>query len=480
MKLEETKDRVAAASGVEMLERLLHLDRVEPMRVGADAPPSAPMPGDAIDFDVVLAGGGLSLLFAPLLARRGLRVAVVERARAGDAHREWNASRPELAALSDTGLFTAEEIDRELVVARYREGVCRWHGGGTYRVRGVLDCAVDAKALLSGARTRAEQAGVRFIDRTTVVDHRGSRAGVRLSLRGPQGEESELSARLMLEGRGASSAMAAPDLICPTVGGVLTGLAEGDAPDEMDPQVGEILATTEHAVGGRQCLWEAFPGRRGETTVYLFHYALAETRRPGMLLELYGKFFEELGHYKRGTARLLRPTFGVIPGWSRLTPSAQPKRGPVLLVGDAAALHSPLTFCGFGAMLRSLRPVESAVLQHLEGRPAGDWREAHPDRAIHLGTGALARVMTEPGRLSKDPAALNALLDAAFGTLEGMGNESFGALLRDELPLPELVTFLRRTSQRRPSVYVEVVRALGLSMTASWGARLLPGLLAAP
>lgn len=480
MKSDEIKERIVAASGPEMLERLVHLDRAEPAPVPTDGSIAAPTSDDVIDFDVVLAGGGLSLLFAPLLARRGLRVAVVERARAGAAHREWNASRPELSALSSVGLFTPDEIDRDLIVARYREGLCRWHGGGTYRVRGVLDCAVSADMLLARTRERAEQAGVRFVDRTTVIDHKGSRAGVRLLLRGAAGETSQVTARLMLDGRGASSALASPDLVCPTVGGVLTGLAEGDAHDEMDPGVGEILATTEHARSGRQCLWEAFPGRSGETTVYLFHYALASTRKPGMLMDLYGKFFEELGSYKRGPAQLLRPTFGVIPGWSRLTPSAQPKRGPILLVGDAAALHSPLTFCGFGAMLRSLAPVEQAVMQQLEGRPATNWREAHPDRAIHLGTGALARVMTQPDRLSKDPAALNALLDAAFGTLEEMGDEAFGALLRDELPLPELVAFLRRTSQKRPSVYVEVVRMLGLSMTASWGARLLPGLLASP
>jgi lycopene cyclase CruA len=55
-------------------------------------------------------------------------------------------------------VFTAAEVDA-LVLARYREGFCRWHGGGSYPVVNVLDHAVDAGALLSLARSRAEARG---------------------------------------------------------------------------------------------------------------------------------------------------------------------------------------------------------------------------------------------------------------------------------------------------------------------------------
>ena len=64
-------------------------------------------------------------------------------------------------------------------------------------------------------------------------------------------------------------------------------------------------------------------------------------------------FFASLPRYKRGDVRLVRPTFGYIRAGRGLTPT--PPRPPypprVVLVGDAAARQSPLTYCGFGATL---------------------------------------------------------------------------------------------------------------------------------
>ena len=110
------------------------------------------------DFDVVLAGGGLSLIYGAYLARRGLKVAVFDRGVIGCGHREWNISRRELAPLSASGMFSVAEVE-SLITLSYRAGVCRWHGGGSYPVSGVLDCVVDAEKLLSTLRARAEAAG---------------------------------------------------------------------------------------------------------------------------------------------------------------------------------------------------------------------------------------------------------------------------------------------------------------------------------
>ena len=62
---------------------------------------------------------------------------------------------------------------------------------------------------------------------------------------------------------GASSPHAAFDLVCPTVGGVLGDLANGDGPLDVDPRVGEILVTTEGIEEDRQHIWEGFPGPGG-------------------------------------------------------------------------------------------------------------------------------------------------------------------------------------------------------------------------
>lgn len=472
----DARGRVRASGGPELTERLEHLDRMRassaPPRDERLAPPDA---GTAIDVDVAIVGGGLSLLVAPVLASHGLRVAVFERARAGVAHREWNASGPELRALVDGGILDAEELER-IVVARYRSGICRFHGGGSWPVTGVLDHAVDAGALLEHVRALAVARGVVVHDDSTLEAHGEGRDAIAARFRHGNGGVSNVVARLLVDARGASSPYATADLVCPTVGGVMRGLAPGDAADEIDPSTGDILATIDDADDhGRQHVWEAFPGRDAQATVYLFHYARAGFG--GGLLDLYARFFDELPRYKRGDATLLRPTFGFIPGWSRLTPAPRAPGRRMVLVGDAAARHSPLTMCGFGAMLRSFAPAAHAIADAVHRPRALDalqGRVAH-DASIHAVAGALAAVMASGGLRG---GTLNALLDAAFASLHEAGDATYGALLRDEMTPRAFVSFLRGTATRAPSVYRDVLRSLGPSAITRWGARVAYGAIA--
>ncbi|UQA61883.1 FAD-dependent oxidoreductase [Polyangium aurulentum] len=465
---EEAARRVRESGGEALCERLEHLDRARAARATATrAPPvSAPDRGAVADYDVAIAGGGLWLLIAPLLAARGLKVAVLDRARIGSAHREWNCSAKELSALSASGLLTEDEV-RSLVVARYARGVCRWHGGGSYAVTNVLDHAVDAGELLAAVRARCEARGVTLLDGQAVTAHAEGRDAVALAVGAGAGSPTRtLTAKILVDARGASSPFATADLVCPTVGGVLEGLEEGEDEARIQPDVGEILATTEGIEDGRQHIWEAFPGRRGEVTVYLFYYALADA--PGAsLLSLYARFFERMPLYKRGAFRLVRPTFGFIPGWSRLVPAPAPPGRRVVLVGDAAARHSPLTFCGFGSALRSFALLADVIARAVETGSAHE--KALADAPIHAGTGALARLMCTPSRSPARANELNALLDTAFSTLHEMGDEAYGALLRDEMSPRDFIRFLRTTAARRPRVYRDVLGSLRLGALGRWG-----------
>jgi lycopene cyclase CruA len=461
-------DRLRERAGAELVERIEHLDRARTSRP-VDAPLPPPDAGAALDADVVLAGGGLSLLVAAELARLGARVVVLERSRAGAAHREWNASDDELAPLVESGIVTPAELS-SLVVGRYREGVCAFHGGTPHRVRGVLDRAIDAGPLLDRVRAVAAARGVRFVDGVAVDAHGAGPDAVRVGFAGRDGARAEVITRVLVDARGSASPYATADLVCPTVGGVLRGLREGSGPREVDPSVGDILVTTEHADAdlGRQHVWEGFPGRPGEITVYLFYYARVGGAPAGTLASLYARFFDTLPSYKEGDATLVRPTFGYIPGWSRLSPAPRAPSPRIVLVGDAAARHSPLTFCGFGSMLRSFRPAAASIVRALEdGRPPPTL--IVPEDEIHAWTGALATVMASgalPG------PRLNALLDAAFGALDGMGNDDFADLLKDRMSGRRFTEFLRRTGARHHVVYRDVMKALGPLAAARWGVRL--------
>jgi lycopene cyclase CruA len=481
MSTDRARGIVRAVGGDELLERLEHLDAHRGASSGRqpDGATAPPARGASTDFDVVMAGGGLWVILAPALASLGLRIAVVERARAGAVHREWNASEPELRPLhgpigSAPALLSQAQV-RSLVLNQYDYGICRWHGGGTYPVRGALDLAVDAGALLRLVRARAEDLGVTFIDGASVVATSAGPTAIRVGVRDASGT-SELTARLLVDARGASSPHATADLVCPTVGGVLTGLQEGEGPQQMNPRVGDILVSTEGVVDGRQHIWEAFPGRPGETTVYLFYYALAERVPPGSLTALYARFFETLPTYKRGEATVVRPTFGYIPGWSRLPRRPAPEVARTVLVGDAAAQHSPLTFCGFGSMLRHFAPAALRIASLLDAEaagaevaPAGRFPPVIEGEAVHHGTGALARMMadpvTDPGRADE----LNELLDAAFASLHELGDGPYGALIRDEMSIDDFTSFLWRTSLKMPRVYQEVTKLLGPRFVARWG-----------
>lgn len=449
-------EAVVEQGGAELAERLLALERSRSAPRAEAQDVAAPERATAFDADVLIAGGGLSLLLAPALAKRGLSVMIADRGTVGAVHREWNVSEDELPALVDSGVFDEDEV-ASLVLNRYRYGNCRWHEGGTYPVRGVLDHALDAKGLLTMARAKAADMGVDLLDNTSVLGAAGGPEGVRVLLRREGASEERVHVRLMIDARGAASPYATADIVCPTVGGVMGGT-------ELAHDVGEILATIDHCDDGRQHLWEAFPGRAGEVTVYVFYYARSGAVSEGGLIELYERFFRQVESFTGGSPTLLKPTFGYIPGWSRLSAAPSTPHTRIRLFGDAAARHSPLTFCGFGSMIRTFGPAADRIAQWIQGGEEGELN-LFPNEPIHGFTGPLSRILTRPSRRAP---GLNRLLDAAFGTLHTMGEEPYRALLKDRMNADDFRRFLWRTSLRRPSVYLDVAAGLEADELLWW------------
>ena len=131
----------------------------------------------------------------------------------------------------------------------------------------------------------------------------------------------------------------------------------------MDFSIGEILVSTEDVSDGRQLMWEGFAGnpRKNEYTTYLFFYDSVKSKADKSLFRLFEDYFEKLPRYKAKTNgwRIVKPVFGYIPsvhhhGWKNIKKTSSKR---ILLVGDAAGLSSPLTFCGFGSHVRNLRKL---------------------------------------------------------------------------------------------------------------------------
>lgn len=364
----------------------------------------------AAEYDLIYAGGGLGLLHAVVMAKRyGRRVLVFDRSEVGCVHREWNISRPELQALVDLGVVTWAELSA-VIMREYRDGLVRFHSGPQSAapptdlwLPEVLNVALDAGALLRLMRRKLEAAG------GAILSHRAFRR-VRVTASNPLRVAVELeplpgawvagqaktvetyTAQLLLDGMGSTSPLALHRHagrpfagVCPTVGTVAEGFAQGSGPQEYDPTLGDILISVADVQQGQQLMWEGFPGRDDEMTVYLFYYstlqqqahaahgdALLSAKNGGAtgsgstsysLLDLFEQYFTLLPTYKQPGPhfRHVKPVYGYIPARHSLRPQEAPLLRGVLPVGDSAAQQSPLTFCGFGSHVRNLHRTTSLL-----------------------------------------------------------------------------------------------------------------------
>jgi lycopene cyclase CruA len=484
-----------------------------PARVLGRARGALPMLAPADRFDVVIAGGGLGLVMGWALAQAGWRVLVFDRDAVGCAHREWNISRAELDVLVAAGLFTWAELEGA-VATTYREGLIRFDATGTgapavpLRLAGVLDLALDAQAVLDLARARflaaggTIRAGRRF--RQVITAARGpARSHVRLD--GPAGPET-VEARLVIDMMGSISPIALTlnagrpfDGVCPTVGTVVAGLGG-------DPGVGDILVSVAGTQAGRQLIWEGFPGRHGETTVYVFYYDLAG---PGQaprqsLLALFEQYFTLLPSYAQSriadcglrntegdqgsgvrgqgsnnesrnpqpatrnpqSAVHLRPVYGYIP--ARHGRRGRTAARGVVCLGDAAAGQSPLTFCGFGSFVRHLPGTRAALdaalrADRLEAR---DLARVGPHQANLRPAWAFARLMQPwPGG---GPAAVNRLLNAFCAALVRVGAPTTKRFLQDRHTFRDYLHILLTTARLYPAVFPITWRVLGPRGLVRW------------
>lgn len=357
----------------------------------------ATLPPTQADYDLVYAGGGLGLLHAAVMARRyGYRVLLFDRDEVGCAHREWNISDHELAALVRLGLFTAEELE-QVVMRRYRDGVVRFSAeqsgvrAAELHLPDVLNVALDAAGLLQLTRRALEAAGGVVLDHRSfqrVLYAESGRAMV--EVRRADGGTECYGAQVVLDGMGATSPLALRRFagqpfagVCPTVGTVVSGLERGTGPQQHNPDVGDILISIDDTQRSRQLIWEGFAGRDDELTVYVFYYDLLGNPAPGTqhrktgahngaaeaaahsLLDLFEDYFRLLPSYKRPGPdfRQIKPVYGFIPARHTQRRQTTPLLPGVLPVGDSSAQQSPLTFCGFGSHVRNLHRT-TTLLDH--------------------------------------------------------------------------------------------------------------------
>lgn len=440
------------------------------------------------EFEIAYAGGGLGLLHAAVMSRQyNRKVLVFDAHTIGKTHRDWNISDEELQEFVRAGLFTKDELETA-IVNRYKTGFVKFYDKNSALktpplfMENVLDVAIEADVLLGLARQK-----MIATDSVLLDAHRFIRAFVQpdrvlIEVEDEKTKRRKLfAARLFVDATGTNSPVSRQlnqgrsiTHVCPTVGTVARGFVRGDEPDEVDFNVGEILVSNEDSADNRQLIWEGFAGSRrlDEYTTYLFFYDSIESKADKSLLNLFEQYFEKLPKYKRQTQnwRAVKPVFGYIPsyhhrGWNNQKQTAANR---VLLVGDAAGLSSPLTFCGFGSHVRNLRRLthltELALNGDLLDAAALNEINAYEPRVAQMSSLAEFMRPTENGK----SATVNETMNAVMQALSNLNEDVRRDLFKDRISFAAFKSLLKKTATIHPPVFKRMFEHLGAKGAFWW------------
>lgn len=444
------------------------------------------------EFEIIYAGGTLGLLHAALMAKKYNRKVLIFDAHAvGKTHRDWNISDEELKEFTNVGLFAPEEIERA-IVNRYETGFVKFYDVNSkiktppLFMKNVLDVALDADKLLALALEKAKKSGAKIINNLRFVRAYKNKNKILIEAEEVSTNVRKLfSARLFVDATGTNSPLArelnggqSVTHVCPTVGTLAKGFARGAGEKTVDFSVGEILVSTEDISENRQLIWEGFAGnaKKDEYTTYLFFYDSVDSKADKSLFRLFEDYFEKLPEYKTKTGawRVVKPVFGYIPsvhhrGWNNMKRTSADR---ILLVGDAAGLSSPLTFCGFGSHVRNLRRLTELTEKALKNDALDEKSlseiNAYEPRVAQMASLAEFMRPTENGK----PFVVNETMNAVMSALQSLDENIRRELFQDRISFASFKKVLTKTAQIHPAVFKKMFAHLGTKGAFWWAANI--------
>ena len=418
-------------------------------------------PLGAVEWDVVICGGTLGIVMGCALAQLGWKVALLERGVLRGRSQEWNISRNELAVLVELGLLTADELE-QAIASEYNPARIAFDGGTELWVRDVLNVGVDPVFLLETLKAKFLAAG----------GHLAEHTGFERAVVHPNGVNVQAGAgfttRLLMDAMGHFSPIVqqarggrSPDAVCLVVGTCAQGYPHNDT--------GDLFASFTPIQNQCQYFWEAFPARDGRTT-YLFTYLDAHRDRLS-LEDLFDEYFRLLPQYQAVELEQLqiqRALFGFFPCYQQ-----SPLRSPwsrIVAIGDSSGSQSPLSFGGFGAMIRHLPRLTQGVEQALQAdalsQPALALLQPYqPSLSV---TWLFQRAMSVGIHQTVAPDQINQLLGAVFQEMEQLGDPVLKPFLQDVVQFPALFQTMVRTAIYHPGVVLRVLPQVGIPVLLTW------------
>ncbi len=440
------------------------------------------------EFEIIYAGGTLGLLHAAVMALKfNRKVLVFDAHTVGKTHRDWNISDKELEEFVRAGLFTKEEIETA-VVNRYQKGFVKFYAANS-RIKApplfmenVLDVAIEADKLLELAVKKLKKTDSKIISNLRFIRTFVQKDKVLIECEEAKtGKRKFYAAKLFIDATGTNSSVSRQlnagksiTHVCPTVGTVAKGFRRGTAENEVDFSVGEILVSTEDSSANRQLIWEGFAGNpsRDEYTTYLFFYDSVESKADKSLFRLFEDYFEKLPDYKAKNSawKVIKPVYGYIPGirhqgWRNRKKTAADR---VLLVGDAAGLSSPLTFCGFGSHVRNLRKLtdltEKSLSASLFDKQNLSNINAYEPHVAQMSS--LAEFMRPA--LNGKSSGVNETMNAVMAALGKLDREITREMFQDRISFASLKKVLLKTAKIHPQVFNKMFQQLGVKGAFWW------------
>lgn len=418
-----------------------------------------------LDWDVVICGGTLGILIGSALAQLGWRVALLERGILRGRDQEWNISRQELEVFLELNLLTKAELESAIATI-YNPARVSFNHDAVW-VKDVLNIGIDPVYLLETLKTKFLAAGGCLYENTPFANASIHPDGVIVET-AENSSPRTFKTRLLLDAMGHFSPIVQqarggkkPDGICLVVGSCAQGFPQNDT--------GDLLLSFTPLINQCQYFWEAFPARDGRTT-YLFTYMDAHPNRPG-LEDLFADYLRLLPEYQNvelSQLKLQRALFGFFPSYRQ-----SPLRFPwnrILPVGDSSSTQSPVSFGGFGAMVRHLKRLTFGIHEALmcERTSASDLALLQPYQPNISVTWLFQKAMSVGVEQKIAPNQINQLLSAVFTEMNLLGDSVLKPFLQDVVQFPPLTKTLLKTALAHPGIIIKVIPQVGLINLLDW------------
>lgn len=414
-----------------------------------------------LDWDVVICGGTLGILIGCALQKCGWRVALIERGILRGRDQEWNISRKELDVFLQLELLSKTELD-QAIASFYNPTRISFFEGKDFWIKDVLNIGVDPVFLLDILKTKFLNAGGKLFENTPFGGAVVHPDGVIVDAAG------SLKTRLLIDAMGNFSPIIQqarngekPEGVCLVVGSCAQGFPNNET--------GDLIVSFTPIKNQCQYFWEAFPARDGRTT-YLFTYLDAHPKRPSLefLFEEYLRLLPEYQGVELSQIDFKRVLFGFFPSY-RKSPVRMPW-GRILPVGDSSGNQSPVSFGGFGSMVRHLKRltegINDALLNDALTRdPLAQLQPYQPNIAV---TWLFQRAMSVGIEQQLSPNQINQLLTGVFQAMEQLGDDVLRPFLQDVVQFSGLSKTLLLTSLTKPGLVLPVIPQVGLKTLLDW------------